>query len=133
MIDVTALRRAVLKVKSGEELERNFVLFHYKSGFVSGARVDECIPGTTTTLVSYIYSGDFYHSLVGEGLQGLKFRLWSRIDKNGANVASRQLLLTIKKEVPKVVRQEYYIPANQENDDECQSSIESNSSMPGLI
>ena len=113
MINTTALRSAIYKVRTEQEFQRNFVLFHYNSGFSNGTFVDECIPGLDNiTIASYVHSRSFYECLIGSGVDGVKFRLWSRNTQKVQNTSERQLMLTIKQAnkvklptPPKVVRQ----------------------------
>lgn len=134
MINTTSLRSAIYKVRSGQEFQRNFVLFHYKSGFSNGTFVDECIPGLNITIASYIHTSAFYDSLVGSGVDGVKFRLWSRNAQKVQNTSERQLMLTIKQvklpTPPKIVRQpmpEHAYDLGEGDDDEDYDG------MPGLI
>jgi len=136
MINTTALRSAIYKVRNGQEFQRNFVLFHYNSGFSNGTFVDECIPGLNNiTIASYVRSHSFYACLVGSGVDGVKFRLWSRNSQKVQNTSERQLMLTIKQvnkdklpNPPKIVRQ----PMPEQTHDLGEGDDDDYDDMPGL-
>ena len=112
LINTPALRRAILNVKEGQDFERNFILFHYKSGLENGVYLEECIPGKNVSISHYVNSDAFYKALIGNGIPGLKFRIWSRSANLNHKPSERQLMLMIKKNFPKVVRQPYMDPSD---------------------
>lgn len=72
-----------------------FKLFTYETGLQDGYKIEEVVPGTTTPIADYVHSDEFYKYLIGSGVDGLKFRLWSRYAKDSEIV--RELMLEIKK------------------------------------
>jgi hypothetical protein len=86
-----AAMRSVLNKKNVSQ----FKLFTYETGIQDGYKVEEVVPGTTTPIADYVHSDEFYKYLIGCGVNGLKFRLWSRRQQDSQIV--RELMLEIKK------------------------------------
>ncbi len=86
-----AAMRSVINKKNVSQ----FKLFTYETGIQDGYKVEEVVPGTTTPIADYVHSDEFYKYLIGSGVDGLKFRIWSRRQQNSQIV--RELMLEIKK------------------------------------